>query len=232
VINVQSAEDGGIEGSYSSAPTLCYIIQDYTEAMEGFQEFFGATNTVTEGVTEFKIDKDLIEDDYPEISEVLNTFLNAMDYNPELIIDPNLIEQEFSYYHKPATHNKTYGYHNRDPFDYSAYDDDDVYHTVVTPVTPKTTPVTKPGILTAPVGKDELTRPTWRKTQTLGLLRAKGINIIGNPDITGDASRADVMAVASSMAALDYTEQAIISFFETCDYPKSAIDIYKTAVKI
>lgn len=219
IVSVQPTEDEeGIEGTYTEAPTLCYIIEDTKHEPEGFGEFFGMKKKKKKTAFDFKIDQKWIKEEYPEIEGILGSFLDGMDYDPQLIVDPELIEQEYTHT-KPSTYNRGTGYHaggnyygGVDAWDDD--DDDDAFGTV-THVPATTTKVT--------------VRPTWRKTQALGLLRAKGVDVNNNSKINGTASDSDVIAIVAALKKLKFEDKDIRSFFATCDYPVTAMGTYYTA---
>lgn len=232
VVSVQPTEDNeGIEGTYETAPTLCYIIKDQDEAPVGFGEFFHKKVEPVEGEVDFKIDQFQTKEEHDEITQLLQTFLNEMDYSPQLIIDPELIVQEFT---RNVTYNKgTKPYNNRygahDPYNYYGQmddDDDETYSVVTNPMLDGAQKSGTGGVIKpAPA---MTVRPTWRKTQALGLLTAKGVDVKGNINITGNASDEDVIAIVTELKALELSDDVCRAFFTTCDYPKGSIDLYYT----
>ncbi len=223
VVTVAPSEDEGIEGTYETAPTLCYIVPKEGEADINFEEFFGNAHAIEAGEIDFHIDQFQTKESYPEIAGILSKFINGMDYEPQLIVDPELIEQEFIY-NRTTTYKgkgtKHYNYYGND-LDYEEYDPYSGYEDPA--VTKKNLPASTSD---AKDSKKSLTRPTWRKTQALGLLKAKGVDVVNNKNITGDTSNNDVFAIVAALKAIEHNDIAIRAFFTTCAYPTGSLEVY------
>ncbi len=234
IVDVQPVEDG-IEGTYLRTPTFSYIIDD-VEAPTDFGAFFGRKSE-TAGI-EFIVDKDSITDEYPEMERLLLSFINTLqeeeDYEPQLIIDPDLITESYSYYNQNGSYyngnrygGHTYGGQGRgahatrtvpvsttpaktyDAYDaYEAYDEYTEYD-YEAPVH---------GGSNAPAVAAPDVRPTWRKVQTLGLLKTKGIDVNLNAQITGNGSVVDIRAITKALREEGFSGIEIDEFFTDAAY--------------
>jgi len=230
-VTVSPLEDGGIEGQYLETPTISYIIQDEVQRI-GFEEFFGG---VSEDKTEieYKVDQKWVGGEYPQIKEIFNAFLSEFKYEPMLIIDPELIEQEVSYYnyrnkYKSDKTNKarknTYNVYDTEY--YNELDDDDDYLSWAYDVEDDFEDETRLPSGTTKKERDILTRPPWRKTQTLGKLRVHKIDLKQYPDIDGSTSHEDIISIATAMKEAGYTDIEIRNLFRECEYPNNALEMY------
>ena len=233
VVTVEPSDDNGIKGQYSEAATISCILQD-SEKIFGFDGFFGGDES-SKIKHNFKTAKKWTTADLPQVEEIFSSFLDNMDYEPQIIVDPNLIEQEFAYArstYQAGTYNRAHGNHA------SLYDyDDDEYawndswyggtKKKVEKVGFKTGEKTpgSPGVGTTE-GARVLARPTWRKTQALGLLRTKGIDVNNNMKITGTASDADILAICKALKMKSISDEDIREFFVSCAYPPNSLDKY------
>jgi len=225
IVSVEPADDDGIRGEYSEAPTMSYIIQD-SEEVFSFGRFFGKDAKDPTRKWNFLKDQEWITEKHPELDEIFSAFLDAYDYQPQLIIDPSLIEQEWSYT-RPATTYPKYNRHNGYHDAYDEYDDD--YYGDGWYAGGRTS--TKSSNQNTIGFKDDKTtgsiiRPTWRKTQTLGLLRANGIVVNQIAEIDGSASDSDIIAICKAMKMAKKDDQAIRTLFVNCAYPPNALDKY------
>jgi len=223
-VTVSPLEDGGIEGQYLETPTISYIMQDKVFAC-GFDDFFGGNDDSSEEI-KYKVDQKWIDKKYPQIKDIFDSFLEANDYEPMLLIDPELIKQEFTSYNYGRYSRKT-GFHNRSSFyyDYDGYDDfTEEDFGLESWENESDVAVGAPGQKT---NEAPLERPTWRKTQTLGKLKSKyKIELKKYPEIDGSASDEDIIAIATAMKKEGYTDPDIRSLFQNCDYPKLAMQTY------
>jgi hypothetical protein len=227
LINVKDDGNEGIEGTYERIPTLTYMLKDETR-VEDFGHFFGQGETKD---FEYKVDKNLITKTYENIEGFLNNFLKNIDYDPILIIDPNLISQEYSPtanrysrnygYHQPSRYttvgNSRWGDDWEDDglgYDYETSSDGYTYipHSVATN--------DQQEVSTGSPSKPF--RPTWRKVQALGELTKFGIDV-NNSSIDGTASVKDVKSI---MAAFDQKKidiPARQNFFKRAVYPDESL---------
>ena len=231
VVTVKTAEDGGIEGSYSEAPTVSCILNDAEEVFT-FAHFFGEEEQESKTVHSFKTANKWIHEDLPQIEEIFDAFLQNMDYDPQLIIDPKLITQSYIYnsYRKPAS---SYGANANlyDGYDGYESEEDSYYDNFLgKPKTNNTSIGFKPEDVTgtgpAASAPALSTRPTWRKTQALGLLRAKGIAVDTIPDIDGSASDEDIIAISKALKDKNIGDVEIRKFFDSCAYPPTSLYTY------
>jgi hypothetical protein len=217
-VTVEPLEDGGIKGQYLESPTVSYILQDKVYN-EGFGEFFGGEDDSSE---EFKyiVNQKWIDKEYPQIKDIFDAFLSEIDYDPTLIIDPELIKQEFASWHKRSntTYNRTYGNHTNSYYD--DYEDDDYTSWAYNDETISTSN------LPSSKEKEILTRPSWRKTQTLGKLRVAKIDLSKYPEIDGTAEDSDIIAIVDAMKDAGYDDKEIRQLFTDCAYPPNAMSIY------
>ncbi len=236
VVDVYPAEDGGIEGTYKRAGTISYIIDDDEEPMVDFHEFFGAPEKDSNELR-FTVDSDRVDGEYPEIETIFGSFLENFDYEPVLIIDPELIEQAFgrSYYTKKypkynkagtghtyqnkyaktTTNDDIWG--NQDDWDAVSLsnewdvdiDSDQLYYPEEKPAEPLQT------------------RPTWRKVQVVNKLKTVyKIKTDQEPGISGDASEKDIIAIATAMKNYGHGDYDIRNFFVEMGYPTNALELY------
>jgi hypothetical protein len=220
LINVKEDGNEGIEGTYERIPTMSYIIEDRAP-VDDFAYFFGE-DPVSENF-KFKVDKDLIFKEYENIEAFLNSFLKEEDYEPVLIIDPNLITQEYTYHHRYNT-DRYSRYSGRS----ASYQSDDDWDDISIEYD-----VSDDGYEYIPYSKDDDTdekvvaqegtfRPTWRKVQALGELTKFGIDV-NNSSIDGTASVRDVKTI---MAAFNNKKVDIpdrLTFFKKAAYPADSI---------
>ncbi len=251
VIDVAPVENG-IEGTYLRTPTWSYIIDD-TEPPEDFGSFFGRKEQSAD--IEFTTDKDSITDEYPEMKELFKNFLNEIEdadgYSPVLIIDPNLIEESYSYYNHGGTTYGGYGQRagqtthptrnlpvkggsnaavNRDVDTYNSYYDEyqdadtygDGWDSVYAPASDDHQVGVHQTLNTeAPAPM----RPTWRKVQALGVLTSTyGIDVNNNSNIDGSGSVKDVKSIIVAMTAKGHTGVTIDAFFEKAAYTTSMLE--------
>ena len=242
VINVKSVDDG-IEGSYIRVPTFSYILDD-SSALVDFTEFFGNSAPVNE--LKFITDKDKSDKWYPQMEEIFGLFLERLEeageeFRQQLIIDPNLIEETYSYYKRggayghggagrysyPATHTtrtvpvrstrstlaKSYDVYDGDEFGgYGECEESDEYE-----VFDEYEELLEP----------EVTRSTLHKVQALGVLRSTyDIDVNHDSNIDGSGSVKDVKAIIKAMTAKGYDEDTIAAFFKEAAYTE---DILKAA---
>jgi hypothetical protein len=229
VITVEPVEnDGGIKGQYLEAPTMSYIIQDIEEA-EDFSDFFGQSSKEKEKVIKFKYDKEWYHKDHPEIEDILKIFLENIEYDPVVIVDPNMIKSRTygnSQYGAGYNRSGTYygGNSKNKSFNNSAhtwghsYDDDfyeEDYYELDAP-------------LVVDVEKKRMEgRPPWRHTQTLSLLRHRKIELAKYPNIDGKGSDKDVLGIVLALKEKDYTDEELKQFLNATGYePKEAMDMY------
>ena len=220
-VTVKPLEDGGIEGHYLETPTISYVLQDKVYN-EGFQEFFGGSE---DSSTEFKyiVNQKWISKDYPQIKDIFDVFLESMDYKPKLLIDPEMIEQEYgSWYNRGRyntynRHNTSYHHNYNNDYDddddwYDIWDEDELDHNT--------------GSGTTTSERKVLTRAPWRKTQTLGKLRVAKIDLSKYPAIDGSASEDDIIAIVTAMKEAGNPDDEIRQLLTDCDYPANAIATY------
>jgi hypothetical protein len=223
-VTVKPLEDGGIEGQYLETPTISYVLQDKVYNT-GFQEFFGGSE---DSSTEFKyiVDQKWISKDYPQIKDIFDAFLESMDYEPKLLIDPEMIEQEYgSWYNRGRyntynRHNTSYhhSYNNDYDNDDDSYDDwDDAWDAGLDHNVGSGTTVNE---------RKALTRAPWRKTQTLAKLRIAKIDLSKYPAIDGSASNDDIIAIVTAMKEVGHTDTEIRQLLTDCDYPSDAVATY------
>ena len=223
VVDVHAVEDG-IEGTYKETPTICCILKDVAKTT-GFGEFFGRESSDDQTEYKFKVQKDGVTEEYPEIEDVLSVFLESSDYEPGLIIDPELIVQQtytYSYnrsgttYGKGKTYNRSKGSYWDDY--YSDWEDDGLDVEVPAGSLTNDEKPTKEE-------KKELERPTWRKRQVMASLRVKGVDTVGTK-IDGSGSKADAIDIASALKEQQYTDQEIRTLFETWGYSPESLNWY------
>ncbi len=233
VIDVKPVSDG-IEGTYFRTPTMSYILEDVEDAVVGFGSFFGRKEISKQEIS-FKFNKDSIKDDYPEMEEIMKNFIatlkaNGEEYSPVLIIDPEMIEQEYSYYatpyqrgtgyHKPAISATRVNPRETNNF-YSGYDDEfegSEYSYLDDQEAPTETNV--------PLE----TRPSWRKIQTLGAIVDLGIDANNSLNIDGTGSVKDIRAIRRAMRVKDYSDREIEDFFITYGYTERMLKAADDAV--
>ncbi len=238
IVDVKPVEDG-IEGTYYRTPTFSYILED-TADVSKFGPFFGR-KTETSKEYSFKFDKDSIEEEYPEMESLLSSFLNELDaageeYEPTLILDPAMIEEEYSYYRNPVTtyghgYNRGTGYHggSKTPVVPSTrhtetdYYFDDEYDTKYV-YTDDGTLVTR-GSVKAPFNENKplVVRPSWRKIQTIGAIHDLGIPEIDSQDIDGSGSVKDILAIQRALKNAGHGIEDIKEFLTTYGYTQAMI---------
>lgn len=217
--------DTGIEGVYARARTITFIAGDSVEET-AFGDFFGGTADTSVSM-DFTMKKDKYTDkDIDEtLEEIIKEFMISSSYEPIVIMDPNFIESTtYSYsYKKPQTYNYGHqrGSHHYGGYNHSLYgDEEDEFDHLDNPISTKK-------VLPASTGSNTtLNRPAWKKNQTINALRIKGIDANEHKDITGDASDADIIAIATEMKALDYSDTLIRDLFSQMSYPQNALSVY------
>ncbi len=224
VIDVEPVEDG-IKGTYLRAPTLSYIINDVEKSFD-FRAFFGMAEPAEQDKITFTKDRDSIKEWFPENEDLFRSFLKELpeEYEPTLIIDPDMIKEEFSYSRYP--YGKGYGYGGRtavptndDVYDYydeafyDEYRDQDVGGEPV--IAQELQDKEDNGLLVA--------RPTWRKIQTLGNLRSMDVDVNNNANIDGSGSERDVRAIVTALTAKGRHPLEIKKFFRDNGYTREMI---------
>ncbi len=224
VIDVTPTEDGeGISGTYLRTPTFSYIYDD-TKRPVDFFEFFGRPRSDTE--RNFVTDHDESSKEYKEMIEIFNLFLDNLEktdeeYEPILIIDPELIVEEYTYapyggYGRNAHATRTWpANRGQAAKTYDAYTDEymdagEEYEHLTAPHTP------------APHTGSAF-RPTWRKVQALGMLTSKGIDVNNNLNIDGSGSIKDVRSIRKAMEAKDFLDEEIDAFFIAASYTEAML---------
>jgi hypothetical protein len=230
-VTVAPSEDEGIEGHYLETPTISYVLQDKVYN-EGFQEFFGGEEDSSQDF-KYIVDQKWITKEYPEIKEIFNAFLEEFDYEPKLLIDPELITQSYggwsgrSYNYNRKNSYGNHGYYGDYWDDYDVLDDDDDDDNDLTGLYDKSGGMSS-DVKSGTTAKERktLTRAPWRKTQTLGKLRVAKIELGQFPDIDGSTSDKDIIAIVTAMKAAQYTDAEIRQLLADCDYPSTAMATY------
>jgi hypothetical protein len=222
VVKVKPTEDGtGIEGTYAEAPTIAYILEDETRIVD-FGLFFSLEEEETAKIERsFAIKKKWFTKEYPHIEGIFNILMDDMDYEPILKIDPKNISQ-YSY-RATNYYGKHYGYNSKGTSNtFSHWDDgfdweDEEYY-----------PYNQTNQKKQSEDKTFVTRPTWRKSQTISLLRTRGVNLNKYKEITGDGSDKDIIGIVNALKKdLQYTDKEIRDFFNITGYDSTAsLNIY------
>jgi hypothetical protein len=233
VVNVEPTESGGIHGSYLQTPTISCILDD-TAPEVGFEEFFGE-----EEKQEYKFitGTSLIQKKYKQFNDIFTSFLNNLEeeYQPELIIDPELIESSYSYSYnaryggggRMATPTTKHYYSGNDLM--SDYYEEEFYTGEESDALEGEARTTSSNDFSAnyKYNKEKIElRRTWLKMQVVNNIRSRGIKVEANPMITGDASESDIIAIVTETKLIGWTDAQIRVFFSQMNYPKDAMDTY------
>jgi len=215
VVNVNLLEDGGIDGTYTEMPTMTFIVQDAevdenVPVIKMYDEFFRTPDSNESGVNEeaknifdFRVleskhcpvqDVDFVKG---QLQRVLSEFLTVSEYEPILIMDPNLI--------KARTYNYTSRYSGGvgkgniyTGYDYDGYDD--IYDGI-----------------NESTQLSQTTRPVFKEQQA-----KRQLNILGlDPKkfgVDGSATPEDTAAFVKALKYKHYTDPQIRSVMRTLDY--------------
>jgi len=216
-VTVETAEDGGISGAYLESPTMSFILQNQEESAD-FGVFFKSSAALDKTTFEFKVDKKWVADDYPEIQTIFEEFLKEMsDYEPQLFIDPTLIESIGYNYHRTSYRAPGINYNDEDEEYYNSF----YPKGIMTSKKTKTYKETTTTIPSSVVSSEEVrmqTRPTWRKSHALSLLKNKGVDLTKYSDITGQGSDQDITGVIKALKDKNLSKTETSVFLVGCGY--------------
>jgi len=214
IVKVKPAEDGGIEGAYYDTPTISYIIKDVRDYSD-FEDFFNPeAESETKTVIDFEVAKKWTDKVYSQAKDIFQVFLENYSYEPQIIIDPDMIEQAYrSYYSGGGTY---YGKNK-----YGNYG-----NTYTPPVkhSTRTIPV-KDGNAARTLHKPK--RETWRKNQTMSLLRSRQIDLKDFPEVDGSGSKEDMIGIVRALKKANYDDNGIRTFLKLTGYNDvEVMDLY------
>ena len=229
VVNVSPLEDGGIRGEYAQVPTVTIIYQSEADNFK-WQSFFEDLEKKDE--KSFIIKTSMLSEKVPELQEVFEVFLETLEeknevFEPMLIIDPNLIEEETSFagfpnkrYNSPGRYGNTKSYdwedEDEDEVDYYDYYNSYYYNEASLPT---------------PSPKKADTTPTWRKKFRINLLEKKGINCSKSKIKATDEDK-DIEKVINAMHHKKVTYGEAEQFLKHGGYPTVAFNKLRQKYKI
>jgi hypothetical protein len=166
----------------------------------------------------FIIDKERYSDDHPEIEKLFDLFLTNFEYDPITIIDPNFITQAgYSWgghnSWRNGSHSKNKARHNANT-SYDIWDDYDDYgdYDVLTD---------------SKESSRVLSRPSWRKTNTIKAVKRYGVDLEKFPKIDGSTSDEDTANIILALRENGYQDITIRNFLTTNGYPASSLDDFE-----